>query len=186
MGRRRNAIMPGPTGDQTVMSRSWQNPAPIAAAVQEQSEGYYPGSAGYSPSLTPGLDSSVGRITYAYQMDSPEKSTQGTPDVRVPRPPLPSMGGEPGRSQPLGYSTGLLPSKTFRQPFRGAVLVRPTMGANPVGGPVGRSSRQDRLQAGVKALTDVYLPSTDQVRQMFTTPRNVNPLDIDAALGGGA
>lgn len=145
----------------------------IAAGIQEPSNDYGPGSTAYSPMLSPGLDG-FGLPETATQQDSPTASNSDAPDIQIPRPPLPSVGGEPGRREALGWTAGLRPYRWSKQPFRGATLVRPTMGVHPATGPVGLSNRQGRLQAAVAALTTDYLPSANEVRQMFTQPRNAN------------
>lgn len=154
-----------------------QTHAPVAQGLQEPTNQYGPGSAAYSPMLSPGLDG-FGLPETASQQQSPTAATSTAPVIKIPRPPLPSVGGENGRAEALGWTTGLRPFRWSKQPFRGATLVRPTMGVHPATGPVGLSNRQGRLQAGVAALTTTYLPSATEVRQMFTQPsaRNANPL----------
>lgn len=154
------------------------DPTPVAANIADYTEQYGPGSASYSPMLTDNA-TGTGREENAYQMQGPNDTSQGTypPYGQKLAPPDPTVTGVVGRSDALSYSTGLLPSRTFRQRFTGATLVRPTMGAHPAVGPVGLSNRQGRLQANVAALIDTYLPSAQEVRQQFTeAPRNRNPL----------
>lgn len=155
----------------------FRDPGVVAGTISEHNAGYGPGSAAYSPEFTP--SDTVGRTLLVNQMDAPGVSNSDAPTIRMVRPPAPNVGGEPGRRDPLGYSIGLLPSRAMRQPFRGATLVRPSMGVHPATGPVGLSNRQGRLQAGVAALVDTYLPSTQQVREQFTQPagRNANPIE---------
>lgn len=146
----------------------------VADSIDSPSAGYSPGSSAYSPSLAPTLPEQPGSLM-VHQMDSPQEGDSDAPFVAVaPPPPSPNVGGMPGRADPLGYSIGLLPSRTFRQRFGGAVLVRPTMGVHPSTGPVGVSNRQGRLQANVSALVDQWLPSSQQVADEFTQPQAVS------------
>lgn len=90
----------------------------------------------------------------------------------VPRPPDPATGGAPGLNQGFGWSTGLRQPRSMRTLFGGATLVRPTMGVHPADGPVGFSTRTDRLEAGVAALYDQWLPTQRTIQESFTKPQN--------------
>lgn len=146
--------------------------------AERHSVEYGPGSAAYSPEGTYDLDT-LGFPSCVYQQDSPLAHTSNAPVVSVPRPPNPSTGGEPGRSNLIGYTTGLLPSRTYRQRLDGATLVVPSMGAHPATGPVGFSSRTDRLATGVNALVDQWLPSQQDINESFVGARNRNPLEAE-------
>lgn len=170
------------------------------ADYDSTSDNYGPGSASYSPANTGDANTGgipeLGLPSAATQQQSPTAATQqvgtkGTSQVgdttppisyvvTVPRPPLPSTGGMPGRAMSLGYTTGLLPSRNYRQRFTGKVLVVPTMGVHPTDGPVGFSNRQGRLASGVAALVDQWLPSQQQINEDVVnlgSARNRNPLD---------
>lgn len=161
---------------------------------------YGPGSAVYSPAdFSPiGGIPELGRPQETTNQQDPTVSaspigTKGTSQegdftppisyvVTVPRPPLPSTGGMPGRSHMLGWTTGLLPSRFYRQRFTGKVLVVPTQGVHPVEGPVGFSNRQGRLASGVDALVNQWLPNQQQINEDIVSMngnslRNRNPLD---------
>lgn len=151
----------------------------IAAAVAEPAEQYGPGSASYSPEQTPGLDR-LGLPDTSTQPEDPNLSTQQVSPGFIPRPPNPSVTGQPGISKAFGWSTGILPSRARRMRFQGETLVVPSMGVHPAVGPVGFSARQQRLDSGVKALVDQWLPSQQEINEQFTTSavanRNRNPL----------
>jgi len=83
------------------------------------------------------------------------------------RPPDPAVGGQPGVGRQLGWSTGLQSSRAMRQRFSGRVLAVPTMGVHPAYGPVGFSTRTQRLANGVAALNTDYTPTSDHVAQSF-------------------
>src|SRR6185437_11130655 len=85
-------------------------------------------------------------------------------------PPSPSYGGQPGRANQLGWTSGLRKDRWGRQNFQGQTLVRPSMGAHPPVGPVGFSTRSQRLANGVNDLYAVYLPPTSVIAQSFVTP----------------
>lgn len=170
------------------------------ADYQQSPTLYGPDSASYSPAdySPPGGLPELGRPQQVTNQEAPTVSsspigTKGTSQegdatppityvVTVPRPPLPSTGGMPGRTHMLGWTTGLLPSRFFRQKFTGQVIVAPTQGVHPVEGPVGFSNRQGRLASGVAALVDQWLPSQQQINQDIVgmdgnSLRNRNPLD---------
>lgn len=101
----------------------------------------------------------------------------GIPDVKIPRPPDPTVGGEPGRSHALGWTRGLNPFRFMHQRFTGRTLVVPSMGVHPQEGPVGFSSRLDRLADRRAALESDYTPTPEQVARIFTGGgRNANPI----------
>lgn len=85
--------------------------------------------------------------------------------VSLPRdlmPPDPATGGEIGQGSQLGWSTGFGYYRRIAA-FTGRVITRPTMGANPAVGPVGRSNRQARLRARIEALYTDYTPGAQAV-----------------------
>jgi hypothetical protein len=129
-------------------------------------------SAQWSPSGTPDVDNDqLGRPMVASGSPNPEARDQVAAMGYVGLPPDPSAGGQPGISRMFGWTTGLLPSRTMRQPLGGATLVRPSMGAHPNVGPVGFSTWTDRREAGVAALYDEWLPSARTIQESFTKPR---------------
>jgi hypothetical protein len=169
------------------------------ADYQQDGDLYGAGSAVYSPAdySPPGGLPALGLPQDVVNQDDPTSATspigtKGTSQVgdtpppisyvvTVPRPPLPSTGGMPGRTRMLGWTTGMLPSRNYRQRFTGQVIVAPSQGVHPVEGPVGFSNRQGRLASGVAALVDQWLPSQQQVNQDVvnmngTSLRNRNPL----------
>lgn len=83
------------------------------------------------------------------------------------RPPDPTVGGQPGVGRQLGWSTGLQHSRAMRQRFSGRMLAVPTMGVHPAYGPVGFSTRTQKLANGVAALNTDYTPTSDHVAQSF-------------------
>lgn len=144
-------------------------------------EVYGPGSSAYSPADTTGPDGIpiLGLPSHATQADDPTASTSGAPNITVPRPPDPTVGGAPGLGNALGWTTGLLPSRTHRMPFTGQVVVVAPMGVHPVAGPVGFSNRQGRLANGVNALVEQWLPSQQQINEDVVNmgaARNQSPL----------
>lgn len=168
------------------------------ADYQQNGDLYGPGSAVYSPAdFSPvGGIPELGLPQETVNQQSPATSaspigTKGTSQVgdtpppisyvvTVPRPPLPSTGGLPGRTRMLGWTTGILPSRHYRMPFTGQVIVAPSQGVHPVEGPVGFSNRQGRLASGVAALVDQWLPSQQQINTDVVnmgSARNRNPLD---------
>lgn len=182
------------------MTRAASHAMEGVADYQQDPDLYGPGAAVYSPAdFSPvGGIPELGLPQETTNQDNPTVSsspigTKGTSQegdtpppisyvVTVPRPPLPSTGGMPGRTHMLGWTTGMLPSRTFRQLFTGKVVVIPTQGVHPVDGPVGFSNRQGRLAAGVAALVDTWLPSQQQINQDVvgmtgSSLRNRNPLD---------
>lgn len=124
-------------------------------------------SAAYSPSGAAIAYSEVGvSPVVATHQQSPFDSA-GIEAAVIPRPPSPSVGGKPGRSQALGWSTGLRFARWAHARFTGRTLVVPSMGAHPVEGPVGFSNRLDRLSTNSQALYADYTPTPEQVAQMF-------------------
>ena len=128
-----------------------------------------PDSSGWSPSLTQHpetygtpLPTANHRVTaFGDRMDVP-------PVPRVPAPPSPSVGGVVGAGHQLGWSTGLREPRAFRQSLRGQTLVVPQVKMHGAYGPVGQSSRQQRLANGVN---DLYsgdrLPSSSAIAASF-------------------
>lgn len=158
------------------------NKRQLALATAEPGAQYGPGSASYSPQqMTPEATTAIGLPAIATQADDPNLTTSDAPVIRIPRPPAPDVGGEPGISRGLGWSTGILPSRARRMKFQGETLVVPTMGVHPAVGPVGFSNRQQRLDNGVAGLINQWLPSQQEINEQFTTgavaQRNRNPLD---------
>lgn len=130
-------------------------------------EDYSPESAGY-------VDAAQAVPEIATQQESPLGSSQTTVAAYVPRPPDPAIGGMPGICYPLGYSTGIRNSRAFRQAFDGRTLVVAPMGVHPVQGPVGYSTRTDRLTYNVRALSGDNMRSNQSVSDMFASPDSSN------------
>lgn len=107
----------------------------------------------YSPEGYGYVDAAQAVPEVASHAQSPMVSASPVLDAAVvPKPPNPAVGGLPGLSHALGWSTGLRNSRAFRQAFDGRTLVVSTMGVHPIEGPVGYSTRQDRLFYGAQAL----------------------------------
>lgn len=129
-------------------------------------------SAQWSPEGTPDeVNDSLGRPSVASGSPNPEGRDNSVPMAYVGLPPDPSAGGQHGLSRMFGWTTGLLPSRTMRQPLGGATLVRPSMGAHPAYGPVGFSTFTDRRELGVAALYEEWLPSQRAIQETFTQPQ---------------
>lgn len=118
----------------------------------------------YSPVETDDMPDVAGAvIERASQGKSPFDSSNPIPAAFVPRNPDPALGGMPGSTNVLGRTTGIRLSRAFRQRFGGQTLVVPAMGAHPIQGPVGYSTRTDRLVYGVAALNGPDIPTDDSV-----------------------
>jgi hypothetical protein len=94
-------------------------------------------------SEVPDVASNVPELVIA--ANSPLNSSSNAGCAYVPRPPDPAVGGLPGMTHALGWTTGLRLSRSFRQLFGGQTLKMPSMGVHPIQGPVGYSTRSDRL-----------------------------------------
>jgi hypothetical protein len=89
-------------------------------------------------------------------------------------PPSPSVGGQTGRTNQLGWTQGLRSYRHIRQFFTGATMVVPSMGAHPAVGPVGFTTRSQRLANGVQDLYSTYLPAPSVIAQSFLTPTSAD------------
>lgn len=117
--------------------------------------------------------------------DSPADRHGLIPAAVVPAPPDPAYGGRPGMGFRLGWSTGLRHSRAFRQRFGDDSLVIDVQNRiHPIEGPVGYSTRGDRLITRSQyVLNGGGEPTTDQVRELFSsdyadavvTARGMNP-----------
>ena len=141
---------------------------------------YRAGSAAYSPSLSD--ESPIGLVEEVTQQDRIGFSNHREAIPVVPPVPCPSVGGETGIAQALGWTKGLRVSRHWRQRFRGTVLVVPNQGPHPVAGPVGQSNRTGRLAANVDALNRTYLPSPKDIARSFVRP---TPLALHMEEVGG-
>lgn len=101
---------------------------------------------------------------------SPFQSANPIPAAFVPRPPDPAVGGQGGSMGVLGWSTGRRNGRAFRQRFGGQTLVVPAMGVHPIQGPVGFSTRTDRLTYKVDALTGDDIPTDESVGSQYADP----------------
>lgn len=99
--------------------------------------------------------------------NSPLNSSSDAGCAFVPRPPDPAVGGLPGMTRAIAWTTGLRNSRAFRQAFGGQTLKMPNMGVHPIQGPVGYSNASDRLVYGVNALTATDIPSNESVAEQF-------------------
>ena len=128
----------------------------------------------YSPVMGGYMDVAGAVPPNANHRESPTDSSRGgVASGFVPRPPDPAIGGLPGISHGLGWSTGLRNSRAFRQAFDGRTLVVPTMGVHPIQGPVGYSTRSDRLSYGIAALSSDGMPTNEQVGKVFSADNAV-------------
>lgn len=112
---------------------------------------------------------------------SPLDSSSDAGCAYVPRPPDPATGGKPGMTDALGWTTGIRNNRAFRQAFGGQTLVVTAMGAHPIQGPVGYSTRTDRLVYGVRALSGEDIPSSASVGEEYAT---LDGAALAAATGG--
>lgn len=89
----------------------------------------------------------------------------------VPRPPDPALGGKPGPGHRLGWTNGLRTSRSFRRRFGDDSMVIDVQNeVHPVEGPVGYSTRGDRLVYGADLLANGDgAPTNAQVAESFTT-----------------
>ena len=124
-----------------------------------------PGSAGYSP---PNSEAD-GVVFYSTRSTQPTPANAVSGDTsiiaQVPQPPSPSVGGEARQNGALGWSTGFGFFRRFRGGFTGRTLVVPSMGLHPADGPVGFSTRSQRLRNRVQALTNDYTPTRQEAVQ---------------------
>ena len=120
-----------------------------------------PGTANYSPAYAKPDDVIMFRTRSKRGMDAAGNVGSGPVPTEL-MPPDPAVGGEMGQFSVLGWSDGF---GAFRRlsSFTGRVITLRSMGANPAVGPVGRSNRQARLRARIKALTTDYTPSSQAV-----------------------
>lgn len=124
----------------------------------------------YSPIMGGYIDTAGAVPPNASHRESPVDSSRGgVASGFVPRPPDPAIGGLPGISEGLGWSTGLRNNRAFRQAFDGRTLVVPSMGVHPIQGPVGYSTRSDRLAYGVAALSSDGMPTDQSVSTLFAS-----------------
>lgn len=124
----------------------------------------------YSPEVDGYIDAAQAVPVVQVHRQSPFNDTQPTLAPVVPAPPSPSVGGEPGNSLGVGWSTGIRNSRAFRQPFDGRTLVVPNMGAHPVSGPVGFSTRTDRLVYNARATESDNMVDNKTVTEEFANP----------------
>lgn len=156
-------------------------PAPSGPANSYDST-YVESDAEYSPMTAGYIDIAESVPPDSNQRENPTLSTRdGLATAFVPRPPDPSVGGMPGISNGLGWSTGIRNSRAFRQAFDGRTLVVPNMGAHPIQGPVGFSAQSDRLAYGIAALSSDGMPTNAQVGKVFSSD-NANA--ISGVTGG--
>lgn len=82
----------------------------------------------------------------------------------LPDPPDPAVGGQSGPQDMLGYTTGY---RLLRRgsAFTGRVIARRSMGVHPANGPVGYTTRSQRLRNAVEALYTDYTPDSQEAAQ---------------------
>lgn len=124
----------------------------------------------YSPESDGYVDAAQAVPEIASHAQSPMTTSNLLPAAYVPRPPDPAIGGKPGISRALGWSTGLRNSRAFRQAFDGRTLVVSSMGAHPIEGPVGYSTRSDRLFYGAQALRGDNMSDNTKVAKNLSDP----------------
>jgi hypothetical protein len=98
--------------------------------------------------------------------------------------PNPAVGGKPGRTVGLGYSTGMNPSGYYTQRFTGDTMTvaSPVI---PTGGPVGMRDHAGQLAAGIHAQYSNPTPDQAAVAGMFAGHTFNNPLlNADGTVGG--
>lgn len=117
------------------------------------------------------------------RMDESVVTDVSLPGVWLSRP-NPAVGGKPGRSVGLGYSTGANPSGYYKQRFTGdTMIVAPP--AIPTGGPVGVNDHAHQLAAGIHAQYSNPTPDQAAVAGMFAGHTFNNPLlNSDGTVGG--
>lgn len=126
-----------------------------------------PGSAAYSPAFPleePPVYVTRSEAVHRYPANGQTGDWTGpyvTPGSLLP--PKPDVGGEAGRVQQLGWTYGILHDRSMHKALSGMTLVRPSMGAHPAYGPVGYSTRSQRLANGVEALFTDYTPDAQTV-----------------------
>lgn len=124
----------------------------------------------YSPESDGYIDAAQAVPVVQIHRQSPFNSTQPVVVPVVPAVPDPSIGGQVGNSLGVGWSTGIRNSRAFRQPFDGRTLVMPNMGAHPVSGPVGYSTRTDRLVYNARATQAVDTVDSASVADLYIDP----------------
>lgn len=124
----------------------------------------------YSPEGEGYIDAAQAVPEIASHAQSPMTTSNLLPAAVVPQPPDPAIGGKPGISHALGWSTGLRNSRAFRQAFDGRTLVVSTMGVHPIEGPVGYSTRSDRLFYGAQALRGDGMSDNNKVAANLSNP----------------
>lgn len=123
-----------------------------------------PGTAAYSPALASqdGVLLYRTRSSHKLAANAVRMAEIGIPVPGELMPPDPSMGGEMGQPNQLGWSDGFGVFRTLGS-FTGRVVTRPTMGAHPNVGEVGFSTRTSRLRSRIEALYTDYTPSNQAV-----------------------
>ena len=126
-------------------------------------DGRFPGTEAWSPiesatdtRFNPGYDQT--------QKESPLGTGQAiTHTLRLPDP---SVGGTAGPESQLGWSEGF-GSARMANSFRGQAIEVAPLGAHPVDGHVGLSTRSQRLRSGVSALYTNLTPSDEDVAREY-------------------
>lgn len=138
---------------------------------------YAEDKATYSPSLSHDASGRVvtpvggQRAVTSNQPVSPQ-AVGFNPAAYCPAPPSPSLGGEPGPGRRLGWSTGLRSVRWGHRRFNDESMTvgMPTT-VHPVEGPVGFSTRTDRLVYGSEVvLNGTGAPTNAQVTAMYSDP----------------
>lgn len=127
--------------------------------------------ADWSPSISGFVDTAQAVPEVACNTDqSPLASYSKIDAAFVPRPPDPAVEGKPGITRFLSWTTGLRNTRAFRQAFDGRTLRVANMGPHPIQGPVGYSTRSDRLFYGVQNLRGNGTPTSATVAKDMGSP----------------
>lgn len=129
--------------------------------------------ADWSPVISGFVDTAQAVPSYACNDgQNPLASYSVIPAGFIPRPPDPAVGGKAGLTKFLAWSTGLRNTRAFRQAFDGRTLRVSNMGPHPIQGPVGYSTRSDRLFYGVQNLKGSGTPSSAAVQDDMASPKD--------------
>lgn len=127
-------------------------------------DGRFPGTEAYSP-----IESAHDPRFNAGYAQTQKQSPLGAGVPVAPsglRLPDPSIGGHAGPEGQLGWSEGFGAARMAHS-FRGQALEVAPMGAHPVEGHVGLSTRSQRLKTGVSALYQNLTPSDEDVAREY-------------------
>lgn len=145
--------------------------------VERYDSEYAESQADYSPSLSHDASGHVvtpvgGQASVVANHAVSPMSTGFNEAAFIPRPPDPAVGGQPGPGHRLGWSTGLRSLRWGHRRFNDESSIIETYNkVHPVEGPVGYSTRSDRLIYGSKVILDgTGAPTNAQVTAMYSDP----------------